>query len=79
MRLGENGAKWISSLDKLFTDSSSLCTNWQIDFFQSYMDKSGTYGVGAYVTEKQLAQLNKIADALGLTNIEKDELDNEED
>jgi hypothetical protein len=77
MKLGPYGEKWIGGLNELFTDARSLCTDWQQTFFTGIVEKAEKFGDGAYITEKQLFQLNKIADVYGYAEIEESELDDE--
>lgn len=65
-QLGRKGVTFVEELEEYFTDSASLCTEWQQDFFKSFAQKANRFGEEAYITDKQLAQLNKIAETFGL-------------
>lgn len=75
MRLGDKGDKWLSGLNETYTDASSLCSTWQQEFFENYVAKAADYGAEGYITEKQLKQLNKIADIYGYPQIDEGDLD----
>jgi hypothetical protein len=77
MKLGPYGEKWIGGLNELFTDSASLCTTWQQEFFTGIVEKAEKFGDGAYITEKQIVQLNKIADIYGYQELDETELDHD--
>lgn len=76
MRLGEKGAEFIEKLAEMGDEHPSLLTEWQQQFLDDYYRKVELYGDETYVTEKQLEQLNNIAEQLGFELIAEDELDN---
>ena len=75
MRLGEEGWGFVEELIEHYTDGSSLCTSWQQEFFESFSEKASDYEEETYVTEKQLAQLNKIAEIFGMEPLEIDDVE----
>lgn len=75
MRLGQRGATWVEEINLLYTGAQSLCTQWQQEFFESFWKKADDFGATAYVSEKQLDQLNKIADVYGLPLFKASDLD----
>lgn len=66
MKLGKRGVQWVEEISHLYTGAESLCTTWQQEFFESFWKKADDFGEGAFITDKQLSQLNKIADIYGL-------------
>jgi len=66
MNLGPGGKDWIEDIYTVYTDSASLCTTWQQEMFESFYDKVSSFGDNTFVSEKQLLQLNKIADIYGI-------------
>jgi hypothetical protein len=77
MRLGKKGVEFIGLIESAFTDSASLCTTWQQDFFESFTEKVEKFGDEAYITDRQLTQLNKMAEIYGIVELQEKELDNE--
>lgn len=68
MRLGDKGYQWVEDINKCYTDGASLCNTWQQEFFENFWKKAHDFENEAYITEKQLMQLNKIADIFGVPN-----------
>lgn len=66
MKLGKRGVTWVEDIRTCYTGAESLCTSWQQEFLESFWKKADDFGEGAFITEKQLTQLNKIADVYGL-------------
>jgi hypothetical protein len=56
---------WFGGLMSVYTDSSSLCTTWQQTFVEDMAGRVEKWGSDVKISQKQLVQLNKIADIYG--------------
>jgi len=77
MKLGKRGVEFVEQIGRQFTDSASLCSSWQQEFFESFSEKVDTFGDEAYITDKQLTQLNKIAEIYGMVELKASELNDD--
>ena len=68
MRLGKRGYQWVEDIASQYTDGASMCTTWQQEFFEGFWSKAQNFQDEGYITEKQIVQLNKIADIYGVVN-----------
>lgn len=65
MRLGNKGWAIVQSLDIDVYSHSGLLSEWQQQFFQSFWEKAQEWEDECFISEKQLAQLNKIQELMG--------------
>lgn len=65
-KLGDAGYDWVEDIRKCYTETPSLCSTWQQEFFESFWEKADRFGEDAMVSDKQLTQLQKISDIYGI-------------
>lgn len=75
MRLGEDGFAWFEEVYALSGDNDNKLTDWQKEFIQNYNVKVEQYCDQCFISEKQMEQLNKIAENLGVTLLTEADLD----
>lgn len=66
MKLGKPGAEWVGTINACYIDGRSMCTTWQQTFFDSFWQKADDFEEEANISQKQLDQLNKIAEIFGI-------------
>lgn len=77
MKLGDEGYDWFDELNKLAIDNQEHLSEWQQDFITDFGAKAANFDAGTFISEKQLAQLNKIAEALGVDQLTEDKLNDD--
>lgn len=74
MKLGQ-ASGWAIEVITYAEENMNLLSEWQQGFINSYGQKVRDFEEDCYVSDKQLEQLDKIAEALGVDQCDRSELD----
>ena len=77
MRLGREGLVIFNEIIECIPGNEANLTEWQQQFISDYSEKVANWDEGAYITSKQLVQVNNIAEALGCEAISEEVLDHD--